>query len=535
MVTPATPRPAGAVPTVRDASLDLFRAHGMTTIFGSREATPLPSGRSDDLRYVLGLHAGVALAMADGYAQATGTATLVNLPNLSGVASAMGALVNAAAAKSPLVIVAGQPERSRLTMQAGLATPDPAILPRPLVKWSFEPPRPQDVPAALARAIAAAQTPPRGPVLVSVPSDDWVAAAPAPLPARVVHARPAPRPSAIRIVAERLAAAANPALLVGAGVDAEGGWEAAVVLAQRCALPVYWAPMEHRCGFPTANPAFQGVLPASPGELGLALAGHDFVLVAGATAFRYYAEACGEPVLAPGTQLMLITSDPDEAARIPCGDAVVGDVGLALRWLVAAVPATDRVAPPPGPPPPAVSEGEFSLPAAFAAVAAARPADAVLVVEPASGLRCGLEQIRFERPGSFFANAGASLGFGLPGSIGIQLGRPDRRVLAVVGDLAFQHGAPALWSLVHYGVPVTVIVLRSEAGYAHRPARPEEPNLDGPGLDHVALAHGYGVRAELVQTAAELTQAVRRAVVQRAPYLIEVPVKAAYPALAAPP
>jgi thiamine pyrophosphate-dependent acetolactate synthase large subunit-like protein len=60
-----------------------------------------------------------------------------------------------------------------LTMQPLLANPDPTTLPRPAVKWAFEPPRAQDVPAALARAFRYATLPPAGPVFVSLPMDDF--------------------------------------------------------------------------------------------------------------------------------------------------------------------------------------------------------------------------------------------------------------------------------------------------------------------------------------------------------------------------
>ncbi|HEX6076543.1 MAG TPA: benzoylformate decarboxylase [Micromonosporaceae bacterium] len=517
--------------TVRDATFDLLRAHGMTTVFGNPGSTELAflAGLPDDFRYVLGLHEGAAVGIADGYAQVTGQPALVNLHSAPGVATAMGALVNAAAGRVPLVIISGQQVRSLITMEGLLTNPDPVTLPRPVVKWAIEPPRPQDVPAALARAIAVAKQPPRGPVLVSVPADDWSAPLAEPPGYRVVTGRQAPLPSAIRTVADRLVAATNPVLLVGAGVDAEGGWEAAVVLAERCALPVYWAPVEHRCGFPTAHPAFQGMLPASPAGVRKALQGHDLVLVVGAAAFRYYLDGDG-PVLPPNAELVMITSDPDQAARAPVGDAIVGDVGLALRWLVAAVPMTTRPAPPAGPPPPPVPPGDtVTIPAVYAALAALRRRDPVVVAESPSTKRVCVEQLRFARPGSFFGPAGASLGFGLSAAIGVQLGQPDRPVVAVVGDGALQYSAPAMWTAVRHGIPVTVLVLRNDEyavlkDYRDQLGLSDVPGLDVPGLDNVALAKAYGMPAQRVESVAELNETLRQAIVEPAPRLIEVPV-----------
>ena len=142
------------MPTVREASFDLFREQGMTTMFGNPGSTELPmlADFPADFRYVLGLQEAVVVGMADGFAQASGRTTAVNLHTAPGMGNAMGAIINAASGDSPLVITAGQQVRATLTMQPLLANPDPTMLPRPAVKWAFEPPRAQDVPAALARA-----------------------------------------------------------------------------------------------------------------------------------------------------------------------------------------------------------------------------------------------------------------------------------------------------------------------------------------------------------------------------------------------
>jgi len=143
------------MPTVREAAFDLFRAKGMTTMFGNPGSTELPmlADYPDDFEYVLGLQEAVVVGMADGFAQASGRPALVNLHTAPGVANAMGAIFNAQANHSPLVITAGQQARAQMTLQANLTNRDAARLPHPLVKWSYEPPRAEDVPLALARAV----------------------------------------------------------------------------------------------------------------------------------------------------------------------------------------------------------------------------------------------------------------------------------------------------------------------------------------------------------------------------------------------
>src|SRR3982751_2519321 len=163
------------MPTVREALFEMLRARGMTTIFGNPGSTELPMLQDfpDDFRYVLGLQEAVAVGMADGFAQASGLPTQVNLHTAPGVGNGMGAIFNAQANKSPLVVTAGQQSRSLMTLQANLTNRDAARVPHPLVKWSYEPPRAEDVPHAIARATYLASLPPRGPVFVSIPMDDW--------------------------------------------------------------------------------------------------------------------------------------------------------------------------------------------------------------------------------------------------------------------------------------------------------------------------------------------------------------------------
>src|SRR5947209_643179 len=191
------------MPTVREATFELLRSHGMTTIFGNPGSTELPmlADFPDDFSYVLGLQELVVVGMADGYAQASGRPTHVNLHTAPGLGNAIGGIFNAQANKAPLVITAGQQVRPQITIEANLTNRDATLVPQPYVKWSHEPPRAQDVPGAIARAIIHASLPPRGPAFVSIPMDDWDAEADADRAGnatrRIVNARSLPDPAAL--------------------------------------------------------------------------------------------------------------------------------------------------------------------------------------------------------------------------------------------------------------------------------------------------------------------------------------------------
>jgi benzoylformate decarboxylase len=520
--------------TVREASYDLFRSLGMTTMFGNPGSTELPmlADFPDDFRYVLGLQEAVVVGMADGYAQATGRPALVNLHTTPGVGNAMGAIANAHANRSPLVVTAGQQVRAMMTMQALLTNADAVALPRPLVKWSYEVPRAADVPAALARAYHLAATPPRGPVFVSVPMDDWAAEADAAATAgaqgRTVTYRQHADQAALRALADRLAAARNPALVVGAEVVAGGGWQAAVALAERGRLAVFAAPTEGRASFPEDHPAFRGTLVPAMAGVSAQLAGHDLVLVAGAPVFKYYPYIPG-PFLPDGASLVLVTDDPDEAARAVAGDAILGDPAAALRDLAALVPASDRPAPQPRPAPEAadLDASPLSPAAVFSVLADALPPEAVVVNESPSNVLTFQQYFPVRRPGGYYFSSGGGLGFGLAAAVGVQLAEPRRPVVAVVGDGSAQYAITALWTAATYGVPLTVVVLKNrEYGILKWFANLEQvkgaPGLDLPGLDHLALAAGYGVPASRPAGAADLADILRRALASDTPHLIEV-------------
>ncbi|GAA0583203.1 hypothetical protein GCM10009416_22010 [Craurococcus roseus] len=195
--------------TVRDAAVDLLRGLGMTTVFGNPGSTEIPflGEWPNSLRYVLGLQESSVVAMADGYARATGRAAFCNLHSAAGVGHALGNVFTAHRNNAPLVITAGQQARELLPHQPFLGATDAAQFPKPYVKWSVEPARAEDVPAAIAQAWRVAMQRPRGPAFVSIPADDWARPAAAPAVARAAPSDPAPDPEALRELAAALAAA----------------------------------------------------------------------------------------------------------------------------------------------------------------------------------------------------------------------------------------------------------------------------------------------------------------------------------------
>jgi benzoylformate decarboxylase len=523
--------------TVRAASFDLFRAHGMTTMFGNPGSTELPmlADFPGDFRYVLGLQEAVVVGMADGFAQASGQVAIANLHTAPGVGNAMGAIFNAQANHSPVLVTAGQQVRAQMTLQANLTNRDAIRMPQPLVKWACEPPRAEDVPLALAHGAHLASLPPCGPVFVSIPMDDWDAeideADAREAIARRVSGRAVADPDGVRRLAKHLDEASNPVLVAGPDIDASGGWDAAVGLAERQRLPVWAAPATGggKLGFPENHPNFRGVLPPAIGPVAQTLEGHDLILVVGSSVFPYYPYIPG-PLLPEGAMLVAITSDPDEAARAPMGYAIVADVGLTLKALLEAVPESSRSAPEPNPGPGEIpAEDPLNSSTVHSALAEVLPEDAIVVLESPASTLALRNQLRLSRPGSYYFSAGGGLGFGLAASIGVQLAQPDRPVVCVLGEGSAQYAITAFWSAVAHDVPVTFLVLNNGEyailkWFADVEAVQGAPGLDLPKLDVAAVAAGYGVNTRRASGRDEVREALSKALTSPQPELVEVPV-----------
>jgi benzoylformate decarboxylase len=521
----------------REAVYEMWRERGMTTMFGNPGSTELPMLKEfpDDFRYVLALQEAVAVGMADGYAQASGTVGHVNLHTAPGVGNGMGAIFNAQANKTPLLVTAGQQSRSLMTLQANLTNRDATRMPHPLVKWSYEPPRAQDVPHAIARGTYLASLPPRGPVFVSIPFDDWDGdvdeADVAHQTRRLVAGRQGPDPTRVGELVEMLEKAERPAMVAGPDIDMCGGWDAAVELAEKQKLSVWAtpAPGGGRLGFPENHPLFRGILPPAIGPAGETLKEHDLVLVVGSSVFPYYPNIPG-PLLGESTKLVQITNDPDEAARAPMGDAILSDPALALQVLLLKVGDSDREAPdapwPAGDP---EESDPISSSVAAATLAEVWPEDGILVLESPSSTLAMRSRLKLSKPGSYYFGAGGGLGFGLSAAVGVQLAQPSRQVVCVIGEGSVQYAVTAFWTAAAYKVPLKVLVLRNEEyailkWFAEMESVTGSPGLDLPALESAAIAKSYGVDAQRVDGRDALHQALTDALASDGPALVEVKV-----------
>lgn len=545
MSNPSTTRPVGATTagaagrhetaTVREATFDTLRRLGLTTLFANPGSTEVPflTDLPDDLQFVLGLHESAVVGMATGFALGRREPALAILHTTAGLGNAVAALATARVNRAPLVVLVGQQDRRHLALEPflagrldGLAGDYPV--------WVDQPLRPQDVPGAVARASHEARTA-RGPALVIVPMDDWLAPAgetwEEAAPALVLDARAAD-PSAVATLAALLSGASSPALVVGAGADDPETWAALTGLAERLGCPVWQESFGARAGFPQDHPLFAGHLPASRMRLRETLAGHDVVVVVGAAAFRQYPYEPG-PLVADETVVAVVSDDPAEVHRSPVALALLAPPAAVCAALAGQVtPGSGPHAPvlqrPDAPPPPAAG-APLRAGHVLAALAERLPANTVLVEETPSSRPELHARIPARSPLGFVSAAMGGLGFAIPGATGLRMALPDRPVVAVVGDGSALYSVQSLWSAAQYRVGALFVVL-ANGGYAVMDRLAEKQGGTGPwpsfDVDAAGLARSFGCPARRIEAHDELTDALDEVVpglAERAePLLLEI-------------
>ncbi len=522
--------------TVREAVLDLLRAFNMTTIFGNPGSTELPLFLDfpSDFRYILGLQESVVVGMADGYAQATHNAAFVNLHSAAGVGHAMGNIFTAHKNRTPMVITAGQQARSILPFDPFLFSNQATELPKPYVKWSVEPARAEDVPLAIARAYYIAMQQPRGPVLVSIPADDWQRPC-EPLLPRVVSSEIRPDPHVLGLVGDALDQAQRPVFVVGAAIDRDQAWDAVLQLAERHNAAVWVAPMSGRCSFPEDHRLFAGFLPAMREKIVALLGGHDVVFALGAPAFTYHVEGTG-PHLPAGATLVQLIEDPQIATWAPTGTSAVGGIRLGVLDLLARpapANAAQRALPAPrARPPHAAPSPLMSVAFVLQTLAELRTPESIVVEEAPSARSVMHSYLPITQSGTFYTMCSGGLGHSMPAAVGVALAQPDKKVIALLGDGSSLYSIQALWSAAQLKLPITFIILKNRRYAALQEFAPtfgfkQGETLQGtdlPEIDFTALARGQGCAAVTVSDPTLLMDVLRNALAATQPTLVEVDV-----------
>jgi benzoylformate decarboxylase len=547
------------------AFLDLLAGFGVTRIFGNPGTTELPLNdalvRDRRIEYILGLQEVPVMAMADGYAMASGSLAVVNLHTACGLGNAMGMLYNAYREGTPLLVTAGQQDR-RLKFEEPILAADLVGVAKPWTKWAYEVDRVQDLPSAVRRAVQTALTPPTGPVFLSLPIDVQTESADLDLaPIRLPDARVRPSEAAIRQAAEIFLAAKNPAILAGSRVTERGAMRELVAIAETLGAPVITesGTTHGRLAFPSDHPLNGQGLPLWSPDVRQRLEEYDALLVVGMDLLRQYIYHEPARPIPEHIRLVQIDEDPWQLGKnYPLEVGIVGDTALAVAELddrlrihgnpefrVAVRERTERhrakhqaareklVQ--------SIDQQHDLRPLSplglMGALAKVLPPDVAVIEEAVTTTNTTFERLgALKNTTGYFGHRGWGLGWGLGVAIGAKLAWPERPVLALLGDGAAAYGIQGLWTAAKYRIPV-VFVICNNAQYQilkicaqtlkldeAMAERYEGLDVTGPELDYVQLARAFGVEAKRISEPDELCAAVEAGLRGNQPLLIDVPI-----------
>ncbi len=548
--------PGGNFMTLKNATggkitCETLRAWGVTHVFGNTGA--YEAGLVDalvdypDIQYVLGLHEGPVVAMADGFARITGETSFVNVHSITGAANALGLIVNAYADNSPMVISVGFSASSGENIGVFTETAKVESIAELYTKLSFRASNPDNLANSLRRSLRLAAATPPGPVFLGVNADVWSGKVPKTrvIPAeRSASAGPLhPGREDIEVAAAMLARARNPLLIAGAELPRWGGLKELASIADRLGAVVSGDTSSSRSamGFPSHHPRYLGAMRARIGPT----TPFDLVVLAGAS--RLSLARRGHPLIPEQAQIVEIGVREEHLSRgYPVDHLIYADARLTLAGIDKRLATMTLDS--------ALIEGRQRESEALkkkvrepiiatlqkvwddAPIAPERLAAeidraidpaAIVVTEGVSSDRYIWDYVQFDQENGgrrHLISSGGSLGWGVGAALGAKFAAPNKSVYALVGDGSFQFGLQALWTAQRHNKAIVVIIFNNLAYQANRWAiagldgrgaktgRYIGINLDDPAIDHVAMASGYGVEGERVTDPANLAAALARAV-----------------------
>jgi len=541
------------------ALIELLRHEGVEYVFGIPGATEILFMNAlrevPEIRYILGLHEVVCAGMAEGYARASGNVGFLNLHTGPGVAAALPMLYNARSGGVPLVVTAGQ-NHTRLLQYDPHLSGDNVGMGKLYTKWSTEIVHAEDIPATIQRAFKMAIQPPAGPVLISIPQNvleqqfDFQYK-----PNTIVYPRLRPDKAALDLALQMLCEAKRPFVLVESGVARSEALNEVVRFAELTGARVYQSWMSD-VNFPVTHPQYLGDLdPTSPPAKGI-FRDMDLLVGIGCALF-----AQGffnpEPTLPPDIKVIQIDENPWEIGKnfpVDCG--IQGDIKAVLEELNGLIesemPSTVRQ----GARRRAQEIGQekaklkeklknqiederecvpISISRLMMEIKEVMTPDTVIVDDCWSSSGMLRQVLDLSKPKTFFrSRKGGSIGWGLPGALGVKLGLPNKPVITVCGDGSAAWSIQSLWTAARYRIPVTFVITNNATFLQVKLVRKlmlgdyplneklEGMEIDDPVIDFSMLARSMGVKGEAVRNPGDLGRVLKAAVDSGEPRLVEV-------------
>jgi len=552
MTSPSTPNTISG----RSAFIELLQSEGVTHLFGNPGTTELPIMHAladyPDMRYVLGLQEAIVVAMADGYARASGELVACNVHVAPGLGNAMGSLFTAFNSGTPLIITAGQQEQGHGLTEPLLYAPLVPIA-TPVVKWATEVTRLEDLPRIVHRAAKIATTPPTGPVFISLPGDILNAVGAIDLgQATRVDTRVRPSDESLRALAERLLRAERPVIIAGHEIIRSDALAEAARFAEVLGCPVYAQTVLQGAHFPTHHPTYLGPLSRDQKTVRARLEPYDTAISLGSDFLRMSVYSEVEPLPPHMAVIQIGLNDWEMGKTYRAEIAIRSDVKETLRVLTPLVAELggaklrQRAAEALG----ALSGRNWTTSrktraeAAMAKASSRRmdsewlmltitdllPQDAIIVDEALTTAASLPAYMHVRDRYAYFGNVSGGIGWGIAAAVGIQLAQPERKVVALLGDGSAMYSIQALWTAAHQKLPITFVIFNN-GGYRiikqrlklfHSTDRFIGMDFVNPPIEFAALARSLGMQACRVETPDSFKTAYGNALAAREPILLEV-------------
>lgn len=434
---------------------DSMKSLDISAVFGNPGTTEIPMFRSFD-NYVLTLHDALSVGMADGYSQFSGNLPLVNLHTIHGVGNSIAFINTAKANRSPILITSGQQDTRHLFYDPILSY-DLMGLVSDLVKYKYEIKHASEIPMVMQKARSVALTPPMGPVFISFPMDllddegNWQGITKDTPNYDLVDE------SAVDYVAERIRNSLNPCIVAGYEIDVFSAHSELENLASKIGCPVYAEPLSSRAPVDSSMRNFAGDLLPATAVINLKLLNHDLILFIGGNVTLY--PYLPSPIL-PGKEVLSVGFDLSRNV----GQSIMMNPKKFMALLAQKVSA----------------KGSYSREALkpdnsrmlrekkrmgiyYVMKKIAQIFNDHVIVDESISSSAVLRDILGYKPRSYFTARSGQLGWGLPASAGI--GMAGGKVVLIIGDGAMMYSIQELWTIINYGIPLKIIVLKNN-GYS---------------------------------------------------------------------
>ncbi len=540
-----------------EAFVRMLQRHGVKHIFGLCGDTTLPFydalARLDHgMTHILTRDERCAAYMADAYARVTGRVGVCEGPSGGGATYILPGVVEANESSFPILAVTSDisvTARGRFA----LTELDQEALFRPLTKYTHVLNSALEVAPTIRRAFREMTTGRPGSAHIGLPydvqkapvdeNDVWAHEDLCGFPAR----RSGPDPDAVERAAALIAEAREPLFICGGGPVLSGAFPEVLAISELLEIPVS-TTISGKGIIAEDHPLAVGVVGSNGGTIPTRdiVDDADLIVFVGCRAGSVTTERWRHPV--PGAaKIVQIDVDPTVIGTNYAADAaLVGDARLCLNALLIALRDRVKTTPTRARGRRAVAEAKARKFAAFAELAASNerpirperliatlqkllPSDAVIVADPGTPCPYFSGYYEFRETGRHFITnrAHGALGFALPASIGAAVGRPNAKVVSVMGDGSFGFSCGEMETMVRLGLPITMIVISNsvfgwiKAGQRHSYDE-RYFSVDFNRSDHARIAEAFGVRSWRVEDPGALESTLKKALEAEGPTLVDV-------------